>query len=104
MIRGTTPTITMRLPGKVAVGSIDKAIVSIEQSGKEVIRRDSSDMTADKLNNTLAVKLTQEETLSLSAKNKACVQLKVKLFDGTVLASLPTPIAVIDVVNKEKML
>lgn len=104
MIRGTTPTITMRLPGKVAVGSIEKAIVSIEQSGKEVIRRDSSSMTRDEKNNTLAVKLTQEETLSLASKNKACVQLKVKFSDGTVLASLPTPITVIDIVNKEKML
>lgn len=104
MIRGTTPTITMRLPDNIAVDSIEKAIVSIEQSGKEVIFRDSSSINRDDKNNTLAVKLKEEETFSLSAKNKACVQLKVKLFDGTVIASLPTPITVIDVVNKEKML
>lgn len=103
MIRGTTPTITMKLPSEVAVSTIASAIVSIEQSGKEIISKDFSSMTADTEKNTLAVKLTQEESLSLSARNKAFVQLKVKVTDDTVLASFPMPMVVTDIVNEEVM-
>ena len=103
MIRGTTPTITMKLPSKVSVSDIKSAIFSIEQSGKEKIRKDFPAMTKDADNNILSVIFTQEETLSLSAKSKAFVQLKVKTTEGAVLASLPTPIVITDIINEEVM-
>lgn len=103
MIRGTTPTITMELPCEVSVAEIASAIVSIEQSGKEKITKTFPEITKDTGANTLAVKLTQEESLSLSSRNKAIVQLKVKTSNGTVLASHPTPIVVTDIINKEVM-
>lgn len=103
MIRGTTPTITMKLPSNVAVSNVTSAKVSIEQSGKEKITKNIPDITKDTEANTLAVKLTQEETLSLSARSNALVQLKVKTAEGTVFASFPMPMVVTDVINEEVM-
>ena len=103
MIRGTTPTLTMKLPSEVSVSDISSATISIEQSGKEKITKTLPKMTKDTETNTLAVKLTQEESLSLSAKNKAFVQLKVKTNNGTVLASFPMPMVVTDIINEEVM-
>ena len=101
MIRGTTPTITMNLPSNVPVNTIDSAIVSIVQSGKEIIGKGLSKMTIDAEKNILAVKLTQEETLSLSAKNKTYVQLKVKTTSGDVLSHVSVPVVVSDIHNEE---
>lgn len=108
MIRGTTPTITMKLPTDVAISNDDSAIVSIEQSGKEKITKhlnikDKPNTITISDGNTLAVKLTEKDTLSLSAKSQAFVQLKVKT-NGTVLASFPMPMVVTDIINEEVML
>lgn len=102
MIRGTTPTITMKLPSTVPVGSISTAMVSIKQVGrKEKIDKDISAMTRDEDTNRLMVRLSQKETLSLFAQKTTNLQLKVKTSDGTVLATYPMPIAVVDVINEE---
>lgn len=108
MIRGTTPTITMKLPSKVSVINVTKARISIEQSGKKIISKDyikdlPTSVTKDEAGNSLAVKLTQEESLLLSANNKAYVQLKVKIDEDTVLASLPLPMVVTDIIDEEKL-
>ena len=103
MIRGTTPTLTMQLPGEVSVEDVSSAIVSIEQSGKEKITKTFPNITKDAEANTLAVTLTQEESLSLSARSQAFVQLKVKTKNKTVLASFPMPMVVTDIINEEVM-
>ena len=101
MIRGTTPTITMKLPSKVSVSDIATAVVSIQQVGrKEKIDKSLSEMTTDPTNNLLMVKLSQEETLSLFAQKTTNLQLKVKTSDGTVLATYPMPIAVVDTIHE----
>lgn len=102
MIRGTTPTITMKLPSNVAVGNIATAMVSIQQVGrKEKIDKNLTEMTIDPDKNYLMVKLTQEDTLSLFAQKTTNLQLKVKLKDGTVSATYPMPLAVVDTINEE---
>lgn len=103
MIRGTTPTITMILPNTVNVDNIASAIVSIEQFGKEVIKKTTSDILKNNDNNSLSIKLSQEETLSLSANNKTILQLKVKTFTETVIASLPQSLVIHDVIDEEVM-
>lgn len=104
MIRGTTPTITMKLPGTVPVGSIRTAMVSIQQVGrKERIDKDISAMTMDADTNCLMVRLSQEETLKLFAQKTTNLQLKVKTDDGTVLATYPMPIAVVDAIYEEEI-
>lgn len=102
MIRGTTPTITMKLPSNVPVSDIATAMVSIQQVGrKEKIDKDLTEMTNDPVKNLLMVKLTQEDTLSLFANKTTNLQLKVKLNDGTVSATYPMPLAVVDIINEE---
>jgi hypothetical protein len=91
----------MNLPSSVPVNTITSAIASIVQSGKEVISKDLSKMTIDTEANSLAVKLKQEESLLLSAKNNTYVQLKVKTTSGTVLSHLPIPMVVTDIINEE---
>ena len=75
MIRGTTPTITMKLPSKVSVDDIQSAVVSIQQVGrKEKIdkhydkEKGLEEIAIDKDNNLLMVMLSQKETLSLFAQ------------------------------------
>ena len=102
MIRGTTPPITMKLPSNVPVSDIATAMVSIQQVGrKEKIDKNLTEMTIDKDKNYLMVKLTQEDTLSLFANKATNLQLKVKLKDGTVSATYPMPLAVVDIINEE---
>lgn len=102
MIRGTTPTITMKLPTTVSVVTIKKATFTIEQSGKCVIKRTFNDKTINKgEGNSVLVTLTQEESLLLSARNKAYVQLKAKLEDGTVVSHQPIPMVVTDIQDEE---
>jgi hypothetical protein len=102
MIRGTTPTITMKLPSNVPVSDIATAMVSIQQVGrKEKIDKNLTEMTIDPGKNLLMVKLSQEDTLSLFAQKATNLQLKVKLKDGTVSATFPMPLAVVDIINEE---
>ena len=91
----------MKLPSNVAVDNIVTAMVSIQQEGrKDKIDKDLSEMTKDEVNNCLMVKLTQEDTLSLFARRTTNLQLKVKMADGTVTATHPMPIAVVDIINE----
>jgi hypothetical protein len=104
MIRGTTPTITMKLPSNVPEDNIATAMVSIQQVGrKEKIDKSlaKDEITKDVGKNLLMVKLTQEDTLSLFAQKATNLQLKVKLKDGTVSATYPMPLAVVDIINEE---
>ncbi len=103
MIRGTTPTITLKLPTTVSVSNITKATITIEQSGKCVVKKDtkSNTITMYEDTNTMAVELKQEESLSLSARNKAYVQLKAKLKSGTVVSHPPIPMVVTDIQDEE---
>jgi hypothetical protein len=92
----------MKLPSNVPVGDIATAMVSIQQVGrKEKIDKDLTEMTTDPVKNLLMVKLTQEDTLSLFAQKATNLQLKVKLNDGTVSATYPMPLAVVDIINEE---
>ena len=103
MIRGTTPTITMKLPNDVSIGNVESATISIEQSGKEKITKTLPGDITKESGNTLAVKLTEKDTLSLSAKSQAFVQLKVKTNNNNVLASFPIPIVITDIINEKPM-
>ena len=92
----------MKLPSNIPVGNIATAMVSIQQVGrKEKIDKNLTEMTIDKDKNYLMVKLTQEDTLSLFANKATNLQLKVKLNDGTVSATYPMPLAVVDIINEE---
>lgn len=102
----------MILPSNVSVLDIATAMVSIQQVGrKDKIDKkydtenpsDNSGVAIDPDTNSLLVKLTQEDTLSLYAGKTTNLQLRVKLTDGTVTATYPMPIAVVDTINEEEI-
>lgn len=98
----------MKLPSNVSVSDIATAVVSIQQVGrKEKIDKKFTEKDKDNIDtvkNCLMVTLSQEETLSLFAQKTTNLQLKVKFKDGTVSATYPMPIAVVDIINEEVIL
>ena len=83
MFRGTTPTLNFELP--FAADTIADGFISIAQNRRVVIDKSISDWIIS--GNTVKVTLTQEETLHLVVSNTTEIQLRVKLADGTALAS-----------------
>lgn len=95
--RGTTPTLGFELD--IDVGLCDKIIVTINQLNENIIQ-----ISGDRLEilaNTVNVTLTQEETLKLRRNNDVNIQVKVKLVNGTVMASAIQKIDVNNILNEE---
>lgn len=101
MIRGTTPSITLRLPASVSVNDLTAAVLSISQSRREVIVKTLDDCTLTPSDNSLSILLSQAETLSLSALTGAELQLKVKTAGEAVLATRPISLKVEPILNEE---
>lgn len=93
MTRGTTPTITVKLPQTVLVSDIDVAHLALQQNG-ELIKcavfptpgQGESQLERDVETNSFSWFITQEETLSLMPYTKVNIQLKVKIGE-TVMAT-----------------
>ena len=83
MFRGTTPTLNFELP--FAADTIADGFISIAQNRRVVIDKPISDWIIS--GSTVKVTLTQEETLHLGVSNTTEIQIRVKLADGTALAS-----------------
>lgn len=83
MIRGTTPTLEFNLPFDTSV--LDVAYISISQDDNVVIEKQLSDCVVGET--TLTVKLTQEDTLKLEARDKVEIQIRVRTKEGEALAS-----------------
>lgn len=90
MRRGTTPTILMKLPDDIQCEYISDAVFSIAQSGNEIVKKDFSAFYIDSDNKVLAVKLTQEDTLSLSTCYSAHLQLKIRIHDNVLVSDVTT--------------
>lgn len=76
MYRGTTPTLTFRLP--IDTGSITVLSVAIAQGRQVKIEKTLSDVHLD--GNVISCTLTEDETLSLTAG--ASVEAKIQLRVG----------------------
>lgn len=85
MTRGTTPTITIRIGIRPSRFSI--LFITAKQSGNVVFERTLDQMTVSESAQTVAFRLTQEETLGMSSKSPVYIQARGKLFDETVVAS-----------------
>lgn len=83
MFRGTTPTLNFKLP--FAASTVVDGYVSIAQNRQVIVDKPIADWAIS--DNTISVTLTQKETLLLGASNTTEIQLRVKLADGTALAS-----------------
>ena len=76
MYRGTTPTLTFRLP--IDTGSITVLSIAVAQGRQVKIEKTLSDVYLD--GNVISCTLTEDETLSLTAG--ASVEAKIQLRVG----------------------
>lgn len=83
MYRGTTPTLKFTLPFEAS--TIAAAYISVVQNRRVIIEKSIEECTLS--GNTILIKLTQEETLLLAVSNETEIQLRVRLVDGSALAS-----------------
>lgn len=83
MIRGTTPTLSFKLP--FSVDTVADGYVSFAQDGQLLIDKKLAD--CDCGTDSLTVKLTQEDTLKLKDGLPTEMQIRVKTKDGNALAS-----------------
>ena len=70
MYRGTTPTLTFRLP--IDTGSITVLSLAVAQAGQVKIEKALSDVQLD--GNVVSCRLTEAETLSLILPGEALTQ------------------------------
>lgn len=97
--RGTTPVNTFAIPAdKMAVADV---LITYSQNGSKVIEKEMSDCEVGDY--YVSTKLTQEETLMLSAASPLQIQLKVKTGDEEVIVSEELVIGVKDCLNEEVM-
>jgi hypothetical protein len=85
MRQGTTPTLTFTLPFEVA--DLVKCDVDFAQNNKVVLSKKIEDCTLSE--NTVAVTLTEDETLNLSTKQLLEMQISVQKSDNTIARSKP---------------
>lgn len=85
MIRGTTPVLEFELPFDTDL--LEEAYVTISQRGAVAIEKSIDECTLK--HDMLSVRLSQEETLELTAQRnlQAEIQLRVLTRDGEALAS-----------------
>ena len=84
LIRGTTPSLKFTY-SDIDMLSINVAYMTIRQLGSNIIEKDLTEATVG--SNYLLWKLTQEETLLIKENAKIEVQCRLKLNDGTAIAS-----------------
>lgn len=97
MIRGTTPTHKFILPFKAEL--LTSVRVVYKQGQKEVLRKETTDFVME--GNTLALTLTQEETLLFDCHLSVKLQLRVKTRAGQVLATKPQVVSVEECLDGE---
>ncbi len=101
MRRGITSTIIFTLPDNVSVLDFADARITVSQRDTALADHPLADMEVNSTENTLKLQLSQEETLRLDTEIPAEVQLKVKFFGGTVLATPIYRTSVRNILNEE---
>ena len=82
MFRGTTPTNVFNVD--VDLTNAEVIYITYKQQNKVVFEKTKDDITVTE--NSLTVKLTQEETLKLTEREVE-IQIRARFSDGTALAS-----------------
>ncbi|MBR5823713.1 MAG: hypothetical protein IKY67_06190 [Paludibacteraceae bacterium] len=83
MIRGTTPSLTFNLPFDVS--NIKTVWVTFSQKHFEVLSLETEQLQLK--GQTISVKLTQDQTLSLKQDEDVEIQLRILTNNGDALAS-----------------
>lgn len=98
MYRGTTPTLTFNIDADVS--EIKSLTMTFSQGGKIVYTKQLFDCDVIEENNSIVVKLTQEETLQLEPNKDLHIQLKVEI-DENVYVSKYLSTYVNDILDEE---
>lgn len=99
MVQGTTPKHTFILP--FSSDAVKECEIIYQQNSKTVLTKTESD--CDMEENEISLKLTQEETFLFSAAVVVDIQIRVKTFDGEVLASRIAQVSVEKCLSNEVM-
>lgn len=87
LIRGTTPTITCRIKQEIDLHNIVQVWIYIAQQNKVKVDKTVSDVVFDYENRTVAVTLSQEDTLALK-EGEAKIQIRGLMQDDTALGMI----------------
>lgn len=98
MYRGTTPTIEIKVRGYDNLIEA-KQIEIILKNDHQIIERYKENVSI--VDNILSFKLTQVETLNMSARRKVWLQIRIMTSDGTVIACDAKSIVVKDILKDE---
>lgn len=85
MYRGTTPTISYRLP--FSAEQLAEAYITIAQNDEVKIEKSLSECETN--GDTITAELTQEDTLKLDKRFPAEIQLRIRTLAGDALATEP---------------
>ena len=96
--RGTTPTICIELPSEIEPENITAAYVTMNQDGQE-IEKALEDLTIT--DSFLSFDMTQEETLNFNSLINGWIQVRLKMADGTALASQKEPLKFLPVIKED---
>lgn len=97
-IIGTTPTVKVKV-AELDFFLISKAEIDIKQKDYLIVKEADIDLE----NGYLSTKLTQEETLGFDVAGQAELQIKIKTFDGNVIASKAVILPLSKILNTEVM-
>lgn len=96
LTRGTTPTITITIVDDIDLTQVIQVWVYISQQQSVKVDKTMDDVVINSENKTIAVTLTQKDTLKLRAAD-AIFQIRMLLNDGTALATTGGTITVNEV-------
>ena len=97
MIRGTTPTLTFKLPFQVS--NLAEYWITISQKYENIaINKTSEDCTAD--DDTITVILSQEDTLKLIGDKPVYIQIRALTTEDEALATKMWACAVDDILKE----
>lgn len=100
MIRGTTPTIVYSFP--IDVSGITKLRIYFMQGSEPVIIKDETDCEYGE--NKILVRLTEEDTLMLTAKKRLEIRIRFVLNNETVVGTKSQFLDISDTGNDEILL
>jgi hypothetical protein len=83
--RGTTPIHRFTLPDELRGIVLTALYVTYSQGGKVTMEKTIDDATVE--DDSIIVRLTQEDTLLFRARSNVCVQIRLRTAAGDVLAS-----------------
>lgn len=99
--RGTTPTIEIGIPEDINVADSQALFITISQNKMPIIDKSLADVLIN--DNKVTVDLSQEETLRLTAKTNATVQIRFVLSTGRAFASQIKKVEVDDILKEGKI-